>query len=415
MRFYVSNRLSDSILETPEGYLLCMGVPIARTGVQDYLPDEIGEGVEPGPDGLVKVERPEAEVFRHETVASFAGKPVTIDHPGEDVRPDNWKTLAAGLTMNPRRGLEGQADLLLADLLITDERAIALVKAGLREISCGYDTDYEITGPGLGMQKNIIGNHVALVDKGRCGSRCAIHDKQKKEQRPMAGTKKKAGFADQLKRLLGLARVLDALEEAPEEKPAALEEAPEEKDHSPEEMTTLEERLERMEAAIATILKSAKPEPEAVDEDETEDEDDPAGEIVGDEEEEAPETKGQAKDKAKVLDQDVLARAEIVSPGITLDGCDSCTAKRRALSRAYIGDTKALIERFTGGPVKSFKGLDCATLDAAFLGVSEVLRERNNAVQAAKKTKDANKAAGPITPAKLNDLNTKFWADRARK
>ena len=40
---YYGTRLSDNISRRdPEGYLLCLNVPVARTGVQEYLPDELG-------------------------------------------------------------------------------------------------------------------------------------------------------------------------------------------------------------------------------------------------------------------------------------------------------------------------------------------------------------------------------------
>ena len=416
MKLYAATRISENILETPEGFLLCLGVPIARTGSQDYLPQEVGPGAEAGPDGMVKMDRPEAEVFRPATMASFSAKPITIDHPGEFVTPENWKALAVGVVTNVRRGEGEEDDLLLADLLITDERAISLVRAGLREVSCGYDVEYEVTGPGRGVQHNIIGNHVALVSEARCGSRCSINDKTTKEN-PMAGTEKKAGAMDKLARFLRLAKAMDTLDEelASEEKPKASpapEGGEEPKDHTPEQMEALEERLERIEAAVAQLLASKEKgdeEPEAETADEDPEGGEPEGEIVGD-------GKGKATDKkTKALDQAVVARAEIISPGITLDGVtDACAAKRRALSRAYIGDGKALIETFTGGPVKSFKALDCATLDAAFLGVSEVMRERNNRAADGKASpaKDAPGKGKPMTVADMNKINADYWAKR---
>ena len=40
---YYGTRLSDNISKRePEGYLLCLNVPVARTGVQEYLPEELG-------------------------------------------------------------------------------------------------------------------------------------------------------------------------------------------------------------------------------------------------------------------------------------------------------------------------------------------------------------------------------------
>lgn len=411
MRFLVTERLSEKIHKTPEGYLLCLEVPIARTGKQAYRPDEVGEGVEPGPDGLVWVDRPREEVMRPETLASFTGKPITIDHPDEDVGPTNWKDLAHGVCTNVRQGQGEQGDLVLADLLIQSERAVALVLAGLREISCGYDTDVEVTGPGAGVQRNIIGNHVALVQQGRCGSRCAIGDENStKENAPMA-TKKKAGTMDKLARFLRLAQAMDALEEespeaAPEEKKGGEGEGGEEKkeDHTPEEMAALEERLERMEAAIAMLM-------EKTDTGTSDEDGEGEGEMKGEDEDEDGEGEKKFTTGDKAVMQDVRSRAEIIRPGIEIkDGEKPCEAKRRALNLAYIGDTKALIEAFTGGPVKSFKAMDKATVDAAFVGVSEVLRERNRRPAKDAKGNDAlGQAAKPASIADMNAANRKYW------
>ena len=63
---YYGTRLSENISRRePEGYLLCLNVPVARTGSQDYLPDELG--LPRGPD-LIPVYRPESEVFAPETI-----------------------------------------------------------------------------------------------------------------------------------------------------------------------------------------------------------------------------------------------------------------------------------------------------------------------------------------------------------
>ena len=40
---YYGTRLSDNLsFREPEGYLLCLNVPVARTGTQEYLPEELG-------------------------------------------------------------------------------------------------------------------------------------------------------------------------------------------------------------------------------------------------------------------------------------------------------------------------------------------------------------------------------------
>ena len=178
---YYGNRLSENISRRePEGYLLCLNVPVARTGTQDYLPEELGFApgsfsFATGPGGLVSVYRPEEEVFAPETMASFEGMPVTNDHPPDGVDVDNIRRLQMGHAHNIRRGTGEESDLLLADLIITDERLIEAILNGKREISCGYT--YELAEEnGRYIQRKIRGNHIAVVDAGRAGPRVSIKD-----------------------------------------------------------------------------------------------------------------------------------------------------------------------------------------------------------------------------------------------
>lgn len=86
MRAYFGSRISDHMIRTPEGYLVCKDVPIARTGIQNYRGMEFG-GTDP--NKIYNIERPEAEVFSKAALASFEGKPVVDEHPTEDVKPGN--------------------------------------------------------------------------------------------------------------------------------------------------------------------------------------------------------------------------------------------------------------------------------------------------------------------------------------
>lgn len=174
MRFYTTQTISPKREMTPEGFMLCRDVPIARTGVQIYGADELP--LKAGRDGLIHVQRDADEVFRPETMASASGKPLVNNHPDDDVTPENWRQLSMGTVFNPRRGELLDEDLLLADILITDKEAIGLMEDGKRELSCGYDAQYEELEPGKARQYDIVINHVALVDKGRCGTRCSIGD-----------------------------------------------------------------------------------------------------------------------------------------------------------------------------------------------------------------------------------------------
>lgn len=208
MRFYTVEQLSPKISETPEGFLLCESVPVARTGEMTYKAGEV-----PVKDrgGVVTIKRTEDVVFDDVTIRSFEGKPVTLDHPDDFVTPENWTELAHGTVQNVRRGTGEQDDLLLADLLITTVKAIELVKSGLREVSCGYDADYAELEAGLGEQKNIIGNHIALVDKGRAGSRCAIGDKASTHRDYCEGINYRKKTEDEGMKMKIKSKVMDAI------------------------------------------------------------------------------------------------------------------------------------------------------------------------------------------------------------
>lgn len=177
LRFFTAEQLGETQSLTPDGFLLCQNVPIARTGTLLYSDGEVP--VESDGDGIIRILREADEVFAPIAVASFAGKPVTNDHPPEKVAPANWKDYSVGVVLNPRRGdgYKYNDEFLYADLLIQDEEAIKDVREGKREVSAGYDAHYEMVRPGEGRQHFIVGNHVALVEKGRCGPLCSIGDK----------------------------------------------------------------------------------------------------------------------------------------------------------------------------------------------------------------------------------------------
>ena len=177
---YYGYTISPNQIETGEGFLICRNVPISRTGDQEYLGWEIGI---PGAGGgqIVTVHRPPEEVFSTAALASFEGKPVTNDHPPVLIGPDDVKTYEMGHAQNVRRGDGEWEEYTLADLHIHDRELIDADQSGKREISCGYECEYVPNGDGTYTQRNIRGNHVAVVERGRAGKRAAILDSDKKK------------------------------------------------------------------------------------------------------------------------------------------------------------------------------------------------------------------------------------------
>ena len=173
---YYGDKLSKRIAKTPEGFLICQDVPISRTGYQEYLASELSD--EPvAHDRIIPVYRPADEVFDIRSLASFEGKPVTNEHPNEDVTPQNYQTYACGHVQNVHAGEGEDSDKVLADLYITDPDLIDSIMSGKREVSCGYYAEEKRDDSGKLCQTKIRGNHVAVVSSGRAGKKVCIRDK----------------------------------------------------------------------------------------------------------------------------------------------------------------------------------------------------------------------------------------------
>lgn len=420
-RFYSVASLSERISETPEGFLICEAVPITRAGDLLYNPSEtpITAG-----DGHTVISRTIEDIHDPATIASFEGKPVTINHPDDFVTPENWRELAVGIVQNVRPGEGEDEDKLLADLLITDFEAINAVKQKrLREVSCGYEAEYVEESPGRGRQEGIIGNHVALVTSGRCGSECAIFDHApQKEKPPMTMKQKIMGiFAKSLDEampentppagdqevevgevLAAIMKRLDALEASIKptgdedgDKPATDEDVPasdedgdkptsQEGDHTPEEMTALEQRLGNIEKVLAKLAGIEQGEGEMMDED-------PAatdGEGYMDEDE-----------VSATVTADTKARAEILAPGIAM----TKDVKAKALKVAYgTRDGKAVIDTLLAG-----KKFSTADSDMLFVGASEMLKgvRRSQLQSSVTLDKLPGMQAGVMTAEKINEIN----------
>ena len=167
---YYGSQISPHIVNTPEGFLICKDVPIARTGPQDYFARELM--LDGDPDRLVTVQRHPKDVFEEATLASFEGKPICDGHPPENVGPENYAAYTKGHVQNVRR----DGDYIVADLYINDANLANEVRNNVkREVSCGYLCNYVPDGAGY-RQERIRGNHVAVVPKGRAGATVAIHD-----------------------------------------------------------------------------------------------------------------------------------------------------------------------------------------------------------------------------------------------
>lgn len=395
-QFYTTEKLSERMEKTPEGFLLCHDVPISRTGFFEYLKSETN--LKTADDrGIVKLERPADELFSEQTIKSFEGKPVVIGH-SSFVTPENWKNRTIGIVQNVRRGLDADSDKLLADLLITDRKGINIIeKNNLREVSCGYDAIDEEISDGIGRMSNIIGNHVALVENGRCGSACRIKDgAMSKNLKTVLRRLFKDGDEDGFNETLDEVEVKKVSEESESETIEKPEEAP---------AKTEAERLNDLEAAFAELKEKVESALMADEDAEKADECEPekVDECKADEckdEAEVKETIEETVSDAEATE--CVKDAETLAPEMKMPKADSAK-----------GYTKALIEQIKRSALKQsgithfgdIDSLNSQAVDVAFKSAVILNRSGNNP--------KPRKADGAIhsrpTNAELNARFADFW------
>lgn len=160
------------------GFWLVKNNPISKEGVFPYLGKQISPRLEP--DKIYMVYRPYNELDNPETIESFNLTPLIDEHEmiGEgftkyDDRP------AAGVLAN----VQWKDGKLTGDMKIYSEALKDEIKNGKKELSLGYLCDYDLE-PGVwngkqydAIQRNIRGNHIALVNRGRMGADVRVYDK----------------------------------------------------------------------------------------------------------------------------------------------------------------------------------------------------------------------------------------------
>lgn len=167
--------------------------PISKVGVFPYLGSEI-PGAE-DPERIYYVYRPAEELARQETIDSFKLMPFIDEH----------EVLGKSGMPAERKGVQGvigeqvyfDEPYLRANLKIHSSAAQSLIAAGKVELSPCYGCEWAAEvgtfegKPYQYVQRNIVGNHLALVEEGRTGPDVAVQDHRKftldsKELLPMA-------------------------------------------------------------------------------------------------------------------------------------------------------------------------------------------------------------------------------------
>lgn len=166
------------------GWAEIKGNPLSKVGVFPYSGSQISADLDP--NKVYMVYRSEEELSDPETIDSFKLLPWTDEHAmlgSED----------EGMLPAERKGIHGvigedvyfEDGYLKGNLKVFSDKLANLIEAGKKELSIGYRCLYDMVGGvynGIrydAIQRNIRGNHLALVDEGRSGPDVAVLDSMK--------------------------------------------------------------------------------------------------------------------------------------------------------------------------------------------------------------------------------------------
>lgn len=166
---YDSEKISN-VKRHDKGFLTAWGT-MSRVGILEYFKN----------DGTISRElRLPEEVFNEDSLLSFNNIPVTDDHPRVIVNTDNAKEFQRGLTSDKTK--KKNDSFTMNEMTFTDSVLIDKIGKGKVELSLGYECNLDCT-PGVhplygkydAIQKDIRGNHVAVVDMARAGHEARLH------------------------------------------------------------------------------------------------------------------------------------------------------------------------------------------------------------------------------------------------
>ena len=159
-------------------YWYLPNIPLTKVGVFPYYGQQISPNLEP--DKLYMVYRPAEEIASEEALKTLELLPVIEDHAMLGTRP--------GMMPPEEKGIQGitgteiycENGVVYGDIKIFTEYLKNVINSGKHEISMGYFCDYDYrSGYYNGqrydvIQRNLRGNHIAIVDKGRMGEDVCI-------------------------------------------------------------------------------------------------------------------------------------------------------------------------------------------------------------------------------------------------
>jgi hypothetical protein len=173
---------SDTAREVDENnFITIRENPISMEGVFPYLGRTIGPECEP--DKIYMVYRPASELADPECVDSFKMLPLVDEHAMLGSEDD-------GFLPAEKKGVHGTSGeavafrdgFLYATIKVFSTKLAELIESGKNQLSIGYRCRYtKEPGTFRGqvydfIQRTLRGNHIAIVEEGRCGPDVAVLD-----------------------------------------------------------------------------------------------------------------------------------------------------------------------------------------------------------------------------------------------
>ena len=170
----------DKKEEDVNGFWLIPDNPMTKIGVFPYLGRQISSELEP--DKIYQVLRPEEELTKPETLESLKLIPLINDHTMIGKEPGMQPAEDVGVEGVTGTNVKVNGKLITNDLKCYTEKIKELISSGKKDLSMGYRCRYELSSGEFegqhydAIQRDIIFNHIALVDEGRMGSDVRVMD-----------------------------------------------------------------------------------------------------------------------------------------------------------------------------------------------------------------------------------------------
>lgn len=263
------------------GWIEIKNNPISKVGVFPYAGHQVDPTLDP--DKIYNVYRPAEELMSQDCIDSFKLLPWVDEHAMLGAADQ-------GFLPAERKGIHGivgeqvffEDNYLKANLKVFSEDMADAIENEKKELSIGYRCIYDLT-PGVyngvqydAVQRNIRGNHLALVREGRAGPDVAVLDyfkftldskelkkmgeNKNTEMKQEAGAVKDEGslslesLNSKLESLIEVVSKLTAQETKDESETAAEVKTEEKKEVKDEEAEAVKQEKESMDAKIKVVM-----------------------------------------------------------------------------------------------------------------------------------------------------------------